>query len=99
MAGTRRLLRFKVFTSHGFSVLRLIGIACSPVLLAHTRRTAALMGVMAVGLNALMDVMAVEINASPLRTPTVVSTVALPAMAPGAVMLGLITIAVSGIRT
>jgi hypothetical protein len=46
-----------------------------------------------------MDVMAVGINASPLRTPTVVSTVALPAMAPGAVMLGLITIAVSGIRT
>jgi hypothetical protein len=88
MAGTRRLLRFKNFTSHGYSVLRFLGIACSPVLLAHTRRTAA-----------LMDVMAVGLNASPLRTPTVVSTVALPAMAPGAGMLGLITIAASGIRT
>ena len=77
------------FTSHGYSVLRILGIACSPVLLAHTRRTAALM----------MDVMAVGLNAYPLRTPPVVSTVALPAMVPGAGMLGLITIAASGTRT
>ena len=46
-----------------------------------------------------MDVTAVGLNANPLRRPTVVSTIALPAMVPGAGMLGLITIAGSGIRT
>jgi len=46
-----------------------------------------------------MDVMAVGLNAKSLRRPPVVSTVVLPMMVPGAVMLGLITIADSGIRT
>jgi hypothetical protein len=88
MAGTCRLQRFKDITSHRYSVLRILGIACSTVLLGHTRRTAA-----------SMDVMAVGLNANPLRRPTVVSTVALPEMVPRAGMLGLITIAGSGIRT
>jgi len=46
-----------------------------------------------------MDVTAVGLNANPLRRPTVVSTVALLAMVPGAGTLGLITIAGSGIQT
>ena len=47
----------------------------------------------------LMDVTAVGLNDNPLSGPPVVSTVALPVMVPGAGMLGLITIADSGIQT
>jgi len=89
MAGTRRLQRFKDITSHGYSVLRILGIACSMIMLVHTCRTAALMNVTT----------AVGLNADPLRRPPVVSTIAQPAMVPGAGMLGLITIAGTGIRT
>jgi hypothetical protein len=88
MDGTGRLQRFRDIISLGYSVLRILGIACSTVLLAHTHRTAA-----------LMDVTAVGLNANPLRRPPVVSTVVLPTMVPGADMLGLITIAYSDIRT
>jgi hypothetical protein len=89
MAGTRRLQRFKDIISHGYTVLRLLGIACSMIMLDHARRTAALMDMTT----------AVGLNANPLRRPPVVPTVVLPAMVPGAVMLGLITIADTGIWT
>ena len=85
MDSTRQLQRFRDITSLGYSVLRILGIACSMVRLAHTRRTAA-----------LMDVTAEGLNTNPLRKPPVVSTFVLPTMVPGAAMLGLITIADSG---
>ena len=71
-----------------YSVLIILGITCRMVMLGHTRRTAI-----------LMDLMAVGLNAKSLRRPPMVSTVVLPTMVPRADMLGLITIADSGIRT
>jgi len=88
MDSTRQLQRFRDITSLGDSVLRILGIACSTIRLAHTRQTAT-----------LMDVTAVGLNDKPLRRPPVVSTVVLPTMVPGAAMLSLITIADSEIRT
>jgi hypothetical protein len=89
MAGTHRLQRFKDITYHRYTVLRLFGIACHMIMQDHARRTAALTDVTTVG----------GLNATPLRTPPVIPTVVLAAMVPGAVMLGLITIAGTGIRT
>ena len=89
MAGTRRLQQFKDIPSHGYSVLRLLGIACSMILQDHARKTAALIDVTT----------AVGLNANPRRRTPVVQTNVLPVMVPGAVMLGLITIADTGIWT
>jgi hypothetical protein len=94
MAGTRRLRRFKVITYHGYTVLKLLGIACRMIMQHLARWTAA-----------LMAVTAVELNTFPLRRPPVIPpvilipTVVLTAMVPEVVMLGLITIAGTGIRT
>jgi hypothetical protein len=59
------------------------------IMLVHARRTAALMDVTT----------ATGLNANPLRRPPVVPTIALPVMVPEAIMLGLITIAGTGIQT
>ena len=89
MTGNCRLQRFKDITSHGYTIPRLLGIDYSMILLDHARRTTDMMDVTS----------AVGLNANPLRRPPVVLNVVLPAMVPGAVMLALITIASTGIRT
>ena len=89
MTGNPQLQRFKDITSHGFTVPRLVWIDYSMILLDHERRTANMMDLTLV----------VGLNANPLRRPPVVLPVVLPGMVPGAIMLDLITIAGTGIRT
>ncbi len=89
MDGTRQLQRFKGITSLEYFIPRLLGIACSMIMQVLARRNATLRaGTTAVGL-----------HANPRRRHPVVPPDVLPAMVPGADMLGRISIADNGIRT